>query len=108
MKTLKRLGSDEQVSVEAESGKDGQGKPTYAAAQTINASTVKSTERTISSEGSDIRVDLVVWVDAGENPLPSEEDRLTVNSEPYIVIGRDDVEDLGGTLDHVKLMCREE
>lgn len=108
MKTLSRLGSDEQVTVEAHAGLDGQGSPSYAAGQSINASTVKANERAIGSDGSDVRVDLVVWVDAAESPMPDVKDKLTVSSEPYIVVARQDVEDLGGTLDHVRLMCRED
>lgn len=107
MSISSRLATD-TLEVEPFDDLDGQGAPSYSASQEISARVVLSGERTVDSEGSEVRADLVAWVDSGEDQLPDTRDRLTHDGETYIVINRKERRRLTGGLDHVKVEAREE
>lgn len=108
MSISSRLATD-TLEVEPFDTLDGQGVPSYSASQTVSARVVLSGERTVDSEGSEVRADLVAWVDSGESHLPDTRDRLTHDDgETYIVINRKERRRLTGGLDHVKVEAREE
>lgn len=102
------MATTETVAVEPFSSLDGQGAPSYGASQNVEARVVRTDEQTVDADGSDMRTDLTLWVDAGESPLPDERDRLTYGGVTYIVAERVEGKDFGASVDHVRVRCREE
>lgn len=83
------------------------GAPAYGASQDISAAVRRKDENIRLRDGSTVEVNLTLWVDAGQSPLPQKRDRLTLSGDTYIVEFTDRVTDLEGTLDHVKALCRD-
>ena len=107
---LKRAANLETIELEAHTGQDDQGVPTYESAVEIEGRVVRVDEFVTNPDGSVTRTPLMVWVD-GDEVLPDEEDRLTTRSKIFIVKERVEVRRFRSpalALDHVKLKCREE
>lgn len=107
MRALKRL-TTVTVGVETFDSLDGQGSPSYAASQDIEARVVQEDEQVVGPDGSDVRTTLTVWAEASESPLPSEKDRLTYSGNTYIGVERYEGRNFKNEITHVRLRCREE
>lgn len=105
---LSRTDRLEDVSVEVAGSFDGQGAPSYGSASTIKARAVREAEQVIGPDGSMIRTTLTLWVPTGESVTPAEGDRITYNSETFIVAEQTQPKTLRGSVTHTRLRCRDE
>lgn len=107
-RVLSRKATLATVGVEPFDTVDGQGAPSYAASQNIEARATRTNEMVVAPDGSDVRVTLTLWVPGDETPLPTERDRLTHDGETFIVLSTKEGTRLDGTLDHLKVQARDE
>jgi hypothetical protein len=98
----------ETISVEQQSGVDGQGRPAYAAAVEIEARVLRQDKVVLMGDGTQQRTQLSVWVPADEDYLPVETDRITYSSEQFIVAEMKEVKDGKAQAVHRRLRCRQE
>lgn len=112
---LKRLGTLQTVTVEALSGIDGQGKPSYGTGEEIHARVIREDDVVrgtdlAGGDGEEVRTMMTVWIDACESPLPEHGSRLTTDDgQVGIVVNVKNVRNIRrGTLDHVRVKLREE
>lgn len=108
--TLKRHGVLQSVSVEAVSGLDGQGKPSYGTAVVIQARVVREDSTVAKGDGSEIKTVATLWIDAEQSPFPDQEYRITL-ADGLIGIVAERVDSRGiqsGDVDHVRIKVREE
>ncbi len=87
---------------------DGQGAPTYNTTVDVQARVLRKNKMLTSAEGSEVLTTLMVWVPGDALVLPSERDRLTWESETYIVVEAKDVKGRDSSLEHRRLRCRRE
>lgn len=107
---LWRVADRETVSVEAYSGLDAQGKPSYNTEVEIEAHVRRSDSFVITSDGSEVKTPVTLYVEGDEAYLPDERDRVTVDSETFIAMERKTRRRIitgRSTLDHIRLRCRE-
>lgn len=105
--TLSRRVSLETVGIEVYGGRDGQGMAEYETEQEIEARVVREDAVVVGSDGTDVKTSLTLWVPGDQNPLPGDQDRITYESEAFIVIDRKEAKTLAGVVDHVRVRCRE-
>lgn len=100
----------EDVEVESISGRDGQGKVSYGTAVTIEAHAVHETVLIVGPDGNQENATLTLYVPGDEAVLPAVGARVTQDGSPFIVRERSEYKnfDRTGSLDHVRLRCREE
>ncbi len=105
---LKRHATLETMSLEEESGVDGQGMPSYASAVDIDAFVVRSDEVVRTINGEEVKVFATAHVDAEQSVLPEFNHRVTLaDGTVAIVVMREDVKNLQrGAVDHVELKLR--
>lgn len=103
------LSADELVTITVEPRTGfASGAPAYGSSSAISGAVRRRDELVRTGGGEDVMANLTVWLDASESPIPSEGDRITVDSVAYIVLTEDRVPELGSTsLSHVRLMARE-
>lgn len=110
-RTLRRA-SVTEVEVERFVQFDGQSSASYDAVQKIMARVVREDQVQKRADGTEVRTQYSVWVDAGELVVPIWHDRLTFDTlgerRTAIVEFHDERKTLKGVIDHVKLLCREE
>lgn len=112
--TLRRQASTEDLTLEVQTGIDGQGQPSYDSPVTISAHVVRVVEdlRDIQTRAglATLRSVATIWVDAEQDPLPEINDRITTEDGVLvgIVIVREEGRSLRKGLDHVVLKIREE
>lgn len=107
-RTLARFGDLATISLEPNTGTDGEGAPTYGSSSTISARVVEENKFIDRGDGSGVDISLSVWIPADETPVPSERDRLTFDSRTFIVEDKKTPRRIRRTPDHFKLMCRDE
>lgn len=103
----RRLGLS-TVSVELQTGRDGQGAPAYGAASEIEARVKEEVEVSRDQDGQEVRTDLTLWIPAGETPVPVENARVTYDGATFISVERKAVKNVRGTLVHTRVRCRRE
>jgi hypothetical protein len=110
-RTLRRSAVTE-VAVERFTSFDGQSTPTYQHQGTVMARVVREDRLTKRADGSEIRTQYTIWIDAGESPLPLWRDRLAFETlgegRTAVVEIHEEKKTLRGAVDHVRLLCREE
>lgn len=100
----------QSIDVEAFTGRDGQGAPSYATKDTeIKARFEDGATFEIETEdGAQVMADATCYVPGDASTVPAERDRVTgPDGETFIVAAREDGIGVGGSLDHVKLGLRE-
>lgn len=111
MKTLVDA-SVTEVTVERFISFDGASEPTYQDRGTVDGRVVRTDRLTKRADGTEVRTQYDIWIDAGESILPIWRDRLAFETlgetHTAIVEIHDEKRDLAGNVDHVKLLCREE
>lgn len=105
---LDRVLSLETVGVEIFSSFDGQGSPSYASPQNIQARTKKESDVARAADGSDVLTTMTVWVPGGTTPVPTEQSRLTIDGQTFIVVNTEEIKRINDELVYTKLMCRDE
>lgn len=107
----------ETLELEPFAGLDGQGLPSYSSPVEFDANVIERNmpspgrEFVVDTDGSRIDTPVTLYVEGDETNVPDEQDRVTIDSEPYIVVERLTYRGLGMTrsqLDHIKLRLREE
>lgn len=99
----------ETLTLEQRTGVDGQGKPAYGSPMDVEGRAVRETDVARTGTGSEVRTIATVWLVGTTTPLPVHEDRITLaDGLTGIVVERVDGKTLGGVLDHIRLMLREE
>lgn len=105
---LQRGDALETVTVEPFDTTDEQGQPSYSSSSSISARPKRGVEFLQQADGTEIRIDLTLWVPGDATTIPNRRDRLTYGVEMFVVEARETVKDLNGIVDHYKLMCRDE
>jgi len=106
--TLSRRVQLETVEIEVYAGRDGQGMASYDSAVEIEARVVREDAVVMISGGTEVKTVLTLWVPGDQSPLPGDQDRITYESEAYVVVDRKEGKTLKGVIDHVRAQCREE
>jgi hypothetical protein len=96
------------IGVEAYSGRDGQGAPSYAPSVDVLAVLVRDDKLVRLGSGDDVRTTLTLIIDGDEDYYPSYEDRVTLSGETFIIVSAVQVRTLSGDVDHIECSCREE
>jgi len=105
---LERHATLETVALEIASGVDGQGKPAYAAAVSVDARVVRMADVARTVTGTEIRTFATVLIPGGQGTFAGENDRVTTaDGLVGIVVEREDGRRINGTLDYVALKLRE-
>ena len=109
--TLRRSAVTE-IKVERFTSFDGQSQPSYNAPETVMGRVVREDRLTKRGDGSEIRTQYTVWIDAGEALMPLWRDRLTFSTlgedRTAIVEIHEERKTLRGAVEHVRVLCREE
>lgn len=105
---LSRRAGRETVGVEAVSGHDGQGQPTYADPENISAFVIEEDKAVTGADGSDVRTSLTVHVPQDETPVPDENDRLTYDGRTFIVVEKYQGRRITGTVVYHRVRARDE
>lgn len=107
--TLKRHSKLETVGVQAQTGYDDQGKPSYGASAVIQARVVRGDTIVRANNGEDVRTIATIWIDGEASPLPATDAKLTcADGLVGIVVERMDGRSLqADELDHVRVRIRE-
>lgn len=112
MSVATRRMATQRVGVERHITRDGQGRTVYAADGSIDARVVRDDRVVKRGDGTEVRTQYTIHVDAGQDYLPLHHDRLTVDtldeSRTVVVESRRERKRLNGVIDHVALFCREE
>lgn len=111
MSTLLTRGLElETVTVELQDSTDGQGAPTYASPENIQAYVVEEDKVVVSADGTEHLSVRTVYVGADQTPAPQRNARLTMGGDTFIVleIKRRKRLSRSGGLDHTQAQCREE
>lgn len=107
--SLKRHAKLEAVTWQAQTGVDGQGKPSYASPGTVLQAHVERDQEVIRlSTGAEVVIVATLWFDNAAS-LPKTDDRLVLLDMTGIVVMRDEPADLQtNTIDHVEVRIRQE
>jgi hypothetical protein len=93
-------------------GRDGQGKPDYQDQGTVMGRVVREDHVVKLPGGEEVATQYTAWIDGAESPLPLWHDRIWFETlgEERTAIVEDHFEGqrLDGTVDHVRVRCREE
>lgn len=106
---IDRLLDTESVSVQVYSGADGQGKPSFASAVTIDVHVRRTEDYVIEADGSRTPVPLTLYVPPDASVVPGAEDRITLGSETFTAHRIKPVRRLTAdrnSLDHTKVQCK--
>lgn len=109
LRTTRKL-PKETLSLEAFSGIDGQGKPSYDTAVSFEANVLWSDEFITTSDGSEVRVPLTLYVEGDETNVPAEQDHVEVDGVTFTVLERTEPRGLWSarsTPGHYRLRCRQ-
>jgi len=96
------------VEVEVRTGVDRQGLPSFDSPIEIEAVVRRRDEQVVASDGEKIRTHLTLWIHPDETPIPEEGDRITYESEAFIVAEFKRVEDFQANVVHYRNRCRKE
>lgn len=107
--TLQSHGAMETVGVQAQTGYDDQGKPSYGVSAPIQARVVRGDTIVRVNNGEDVLTVATLWVDGEESPLPTTDAKITcADGLVGIVVERMDGRSLqADELDHVRVRIRE-
>lgn len=108
LRVLQRRANLESVTFEEKTGSDGQGKPTYNSPVSVDARAKEGRELVRDFEGRYDEISLVLWVPGDETNVPNDGDRVTRSGSTFIVEERIEGLQLDGTIDHYKVLCRDE
>jgi hypothetical protein len=107
-KTLDRA-VKETVLLSPDGGVDDDGRPVYGTAIAIQGRVVRGDEVVRLANGSEIKTFVTIWIPGTEDPLPTTDDRIVLESGlAGIVVERTEGKTLSGVLDHVRIKAREE
>lgn len=110
MRSVERA-SVTEIAAEAFVGFDGASKPTYQSRGTITGRVVRSDRISKRADGSEVRTQYDVWIDADEGYLPIWRDRLAFDTlgetRTAIVEFHHEARTTAGIVDHIELECRE-
>ncbi len=105
---LKRGVGLDDVTVALVTSLDGQGKPTYAAAQASTARSLRKTEVIRSADGTDVETTMMFWFD-GAAILPQRKSQIVLGAETFIVEDlKENKRHRSNVVDSVRVLCREE
>lgn len=101
------------ITVESYTGLDAQGMPSYGSSQTTQGHFRRTDAFVVTPDGSRIDTPGMIWIPGDGSVLPDERDRVTVASDEFVGIVMERKENrklkaTRGSLDHVRLKCREE
>ena len=105
---LDRFVTLKTVTLQPNTGFDGQGLPAYGSAVTFTARVRESGEYVNLIDGSQVRITLDLWLPSGTTNVPNEKDRVVYGGANYIVEMVDDVRDFKDARSHLKVRCRDE
>lgn len=105
---LSRMMQQQTITVEAFTGVDGQGKPSYGSAKTTEAVVRAQASVVTTAEGSQLGTDMTLWFRADAPVFAEEQDRVTVDGMKYIAVEVKDVENFGSVRIHRRVKCQVE